>query len=192
VGLCFLLPFVTASCTAGTGLESTSATATYDGFDLALGGSPDFTVESATPQGSVTAEAQLRDRVGPIDLQPLAVLTFVLLVAGAAASVIRATWIRTIAGAALAVGAAVFLTGAALDSRGDIRDDLGRRFTTFTGRRPGPADFAVDLAYGFWIALVLLIVVAAVNIAALVLARTGEPGQPGPGGPPGSGPESFR
>lgn len=150
--LCLLLPFATVSCGLpdGYGHAKPGGSSAYSGLDLALGGTPDVPADQRRPAGD--------DRIPP---QPFDLAALLLI--GAALFVGRRAVV-----AGLGALAAVSLAAGQMV----ITDRLAARIREQSAIPPGKTarDF-VTTGAGFWLALVLLAVLTAANLAALLRSR---------------------
>jgi len=170
-GLCFLLPFVSLSCSSeeaaeGMGMEQVDQDLT--GAQLVKGGA---TREEFDPANAVPGPGPDREPEFPIPAEPFAVIALAAAFVGFAFVFVRATRTRLLgASIAGAVGAASLLLLA----------------TSPTLRALGLT--AVTLLYGFWIALGLFGLAAAVHLIQLRLGRPEAIGEPHAGAAPRSPP----
>jgi hypothetical protein len=170
----FLLPFVTVSCGDSTG----KAEATFTGIDMAIGGLPDVTTPDSEP-GSAKQLAQLI--VEQIDLEPLALLSALAVLAGMVAGVVRRPRIRHGAAAGLAVTAVALIVGAVSRVPGHF-DEFLKNVGGAEGMPEGVMT-GTHTRYGFWLALITLVGLAAGNGFALLRAQRETdqtPTSPGP------------
>jgi hypothetical protein len=188
VAACFLLPFVTVSCTpASPGIGG--MTATYSGADLVLGRRADLT---ASPQllarmgpsphidgGPLPTLAQTHDQyMQPIPVQPFLIVTLILLGLGIAAGAIPRPWPRALAESSLALGAVLFLASGEYLARHAALARVTADATPVFGSLSGPqsANSATLIephsGFGFWLGLSLLVLIAAASIARLVRLST--------------------
>ncbi len=186
-GLCLLLPFVTGSCTAPE-QPRMQWKITWTDLGLLAGGRPDldFTQDSdKEPMRRLDAEG-VRDLMGTptpptVPPQPVAWLAVTLMLASLAASAAPSRIWRPALTAGFAVAAVIVLTGATLLARSAAVDTVA----TAIGRIPPGRDprawehynllnDSFSLAYGHWLAILTLSLVA---MAALIdLIRQREPG----------------
>ncbi|GGM54007.1 Hsp70 family protein [Dactylosporangium sucinum] len=153
---CFLLPFATVSCglPGGYGRAGAGGTTEYSGLDLAVGGTPAVAAEHVRPRVEWRP-----DRLEP---QPAQALALLATLAGLAAGVGLARDRRRHAVvAALAGAAAVALVAgqAALTAR--LAAAVRAQSAVPAGKTAG--DF-VGTGAGFWLATVLVTLVAAGNL----------------------------
>ena len=148
--ICFAFPFISVSC--GT------TTVDYTGWDLVVGDTPDVTAD-----GKI--EEQPSGWAGePIPIQPLALATFVLLLAGAGA-VLHPRADPLIRAVVACVAASLLMVNQAVVYRA-IVDEVRN-----AGQRPlanGVAEGMVRARYGFWLTLAVLLGVAVYNVAEVV------------------------
>lgn len=162
VALCFLLPFLTVSCQA----DGHRGSGTYQGIDLVYGGPPDITMDGLSPDNlpEVMRSKEEPDQPAPLDPQPFAIASLLLVLAGAATALLRTAWSRALGGLACAAVAVMFLAGAQTILRSELRDALDRG-----GVRSAPGvDVAITDRYGFWLTVSVLIAVAALNLLQLI------------------------
>jgi hypothetical protein len=159
--ICFLLPFATVSCALpeGYGHAKPGATTEYSGVVLAIGASPPVKPEFQRPP-----EQWEPDRLAP---QPLLLTALMLVLTALAAAVVlaRARARRRRAFVAVLAGlAALFL----LAGQAVVVDHLAAAVAAQSTLPAGKTakDF-VGTGIGFWLALVLLSVLALGNLAAL-------------------------
>src|SRR5574342_207785 len=100
--LLFLLPFVAISCQGGSG----TATATFTGMDMVVGGAPDYSVTGVPPEDTEPITELFADQY---DVEPLAVIAACALLTGMATALIRKRRTRHAAGMGLAVLAGALL-----------------------------------------------------------------------------------
>ena len=147
----FLLPFVTASC--GTATEHVEAT--FTGLDMALGSQPTVSSPDADP---ATAQ-ELGDLVmSESDLEVLALLSAMAVLAGMAVGILPMRRVRHGAAAAAAVVAAGLAVGAITR--------VPQRVDEFVSRVlgediPEGMTSGSHIRYGFWLALGTLVALAA-------------------------------
>ncbi|MBB5872359.1 hypothetical protein F4553_005793 [Allocatelliglobosispora scoriae] len=193
IGLCFLLPFVTASCSAGpeTGApvgESVEISGTYTGTDLLLGGAPDMRYPDTRVQGETkeivdddATSSPMNGAIDPLPAQKGAAVTVGLLVLGLIAGVLPWARLRHRLTALAALLAALALVLTEVRAASLIEETALRS----VGAAPGDSGIDMIFRYGFWLALGLLIVVAVGNIISSFRdgARAVEPDEPGELGP---------
>jgi hypothetical protein len=158
----FLLPFVTVSCGDSTG----TVEATFSGLNMAIGGSPHVTSPDPDPESSKQLAALI---VEQIDLEPLALLAAFALLAGMAVAVVRPTRIRYGAAAGLAVAAAALMVGAITRVPGHV-DQFLKKMGGAEGMPEGLTT-GTHTRYGFWLALIALVGLAAGNGFALLRSQ---------------------
>jgi actin-like ATPase involved in cell morphogenesis len=171
--LCFALPFATVSCEPldGYGRAQRGGTTQYTGFDLAAGGTPDVSpADRARP-----ADPRHPDRIG---VQPAytAGLLLLVAVAGVAVAVGRDRRRRVVT-AVLAALAALVLGAGQLLVLDRLADAVAAQSRLPEGKTAGDM---VGTGPGFWLAVGLLTLLAAGNLAALRPKRTGAPAAPRP------------
>ena len=174
--LCFLFPFIAVSCQSPVG----SVSVEYTGNDLAFGGQPSI----STSDGEVPQESD----VPPTTPQPLALLAYLLTIAGLFTTLIPALRVRLRTTAIIAGTTALFViinensTYSHIVSR--LAGQSGNRFAS--GLDSAATDAASNLVHtqaGFWLAMLLLLAITVLNIVELVRTRAAPdaPGPPGPG-----------
>ena len=185
VMLCFLLPFVTVSCST---LETGRVWATYTGVDLAtrhpasdvhlsdeLLKMSDATAADTPGRGQIDSEAG-----GPVTAQPLVVASLVVALAGILLGLLRRPWSKALAGAGAALITAILLVGAQLIALHAVRtlylSEL-LRYNAYPGVTESPP-MDVQPRYGFWLALVLSIALAVFNGMTLLRLSRGNRVQP--------------
>jgi hypothetical protein len=177
-GLCFALPFVTVSCATpgGYGRAAPGGTVSYTGVDLAVGSRPDV-----SPADKLLPTAQQREDRLPA--QPTAIILLILIAAGTGAAIamtdVRAR--RATVGLLGGVAATALLVNQAL-AQSEVTVNVGEQISLAS---PGadPHQY-VRAGLGFWLCLLLLLAVTAVNAVgwwrakpklALVAAGDAEP-----------------
>jgi hypothetical protein len=176
VGLCFLLPFVTVSCDAKQG---PIGTATYSGRDLVAGGRPALEMSDRLRRAAESEAAghpetasnpppteAIRGKLTPLGGQPFLTISLVLVVAGLAATAIPRPWFAALVRGGVAVLSAVFLIGGEILAGRAARARMDADLTPLIGaagtdpaRQSGVA-IGTAPAYGFWLALALLLALA--------------------------------
>jgi hypothetical protein len=186
VAACFLLPFVTVSCSALPGM---SATATYRGVDLAAGAQAQITVSDEIRRDAGQAPsidgapiptiAQMRDEYSkPIPVQPFIIVVLVLLGLGAVSAFVQAPWPRALAESGLAAGGLPFLAGGEVLARHASTIRVTNDATPFAGNAQGVLQPHVGTTIqtrtgiGFWLAASLLVLVTALSLTRLVRLST--------------------
>jgi hypothetical protein len=185
VGLCFVLPFLTASCDTQADGQRVRGALSYTGADL-VGGRVDlyYEAEARDERGVQRLEETdlKRSPVGggpvePIPVQPLAVAAVALLGAGALAGLLRPSGLRRLTAGALALVAAALLVGGSLRAT----DQMAAQLAPLTGEAIGKTRDLIAFGSGFWSAVSLLLLLGVGNIAASL--RTPAPhGRPSPAG----------
>ncbi|RZS32431.1 hypothetical protein EV193_11265 [Herbihabitans rhizosphaerae] len=162
----FLLPFVSVSCeVSGVG----EAHATYTGLDMATGGEPDIVRD--LPKELLPEDRDLDAPPRP-DVQPLAIVTMLLIALGAATVLIPALRTRLAGTAAAAAVAAIMLGVTQLVAMSGM--DTRLREVAGSTDAQAPADLsriigdAVQTKIGFWLVMLALAMIAAGNVGALV------------------------
>jgi len=178
--LLFLLPFVTVSCapTAIDGAPGDKVDATFTGADMLVGGAPDFS------GAGIDADAQqelvlLFER--QYDSEPLAIVAAMLIFIGMATALLRTGRVRHLAAAAIALLAAVFLVGAIMRAIDRLQHVNARDVVGADADLPAGV---AEARYGFWLALVGLIVLAVSHAVALLRARRHPVAAPAPASAP--------
>jgi hypothetical protein len=177
VGLCFLLPFLTVSCSIDEPHERIRGSLSYSGTDLVGGGRPDLHLRidqfsvgtSRIDETDMRREPFQRRPVDPIAVQPFAVATVVLLAAGALAGLLRPASLRRVTAGGTALVAAVLLVGALLLARNAAARQLAPLVGTVAQARD-----KIGLGAGAVLALGVLLVLGVGNIVASFTA----PGSP--------------
>jgi hypothetical protein len=179
--LLFLMPFVTVSCGSPEPID-----ATFTGLDMVVGGEPHITgtVDGGAIDASV--ESDLIALFAPdIDLQPLAVLAVLAALAGMAAGLARRADVRHASAALLAAATAGLTVAAMLAVAPHVDEIMLAKRDLLGGTLP---QTAIQPQYGFWLAIAVLVALAAANTVAWVYVRrapAAEPGRDEPGGPGG-------
>jgi hypothetical protein len=169
-GLCFLLPFVTVSCTNSKGAVS----ATYSGRILLTGGRAHLTSSlPADPDPAAQPSPPLNelapDYSKPIAAQPLLVVALILAGLGVVASAVPRPWSRALAHGGVALIATLFLVGGEFIARRAAEFRVTTDAVGLVGAdSPAAVPHTVTLEYGFWLALALLLLLAAGNTADLI------------------------
>ncbi|MEV4134943.1 Hsp70 family protein [Dactylosporangium sp. NPDC049742] len=161
--LCFALPFATVSCGLpdGYGRAKPGGTTQYTGFDLASGGTPDVASDQLRPDGE-----RRPDRLAP---QPSYIAGLLLLGAVLAVTVgLAQDRRRRVAAAVLAGLAGLALVAGQLLVTDRLAAAVAEQSRLPEGRTPGDM---VGTGPGFWIAVTLLTLLAAGNLAALRARR---------------------
>ena len=187
-GLCLLLPFFTASCTAE---EQPRAQwrVTYTGVDVLTGGRPAVALTMDADQQPIRPldDAELRDLLdappAPLGPQPVAWVAAALMVAALAGAALPSPIWRATATAGLAIAAAVVLGGAVVLARQDATDAVATVLSQATSSRDQVPMSGAELRawdsypqirdlfhylYGFWIALAALFLVGVANVVGVV------------------------
>lgn len=192
VGLFFLLPFVTVSCTGHsdavadvyTGDAAYSGKALVAGDRAALSLSDEYAEEgrkSGEPPPDPKNLEAIEQYLTPIDRQPFLWMALGLAIAGIVATAWPRSWYRALWGVALAGVCAVFLIGGevlALRAAADrVNADAEPYFgaphagVTDVDAEPvlsAPTVGVAHIAYGFWLALASLVVLLAAHLVDLV------------------------
>jgi hypothetical protein len=158
----FLLPFVTVSCGDSTG----TVEATFSGLDMAIGGSPHVTTPDRDPESSKQLAALI---VQELDLEPVALLAALAVLAGMVMAAVRPRRIRYGAAAAFAVAAAALMVGAITRAPGHV-DQFLKKVGGAEGMPEGLTT-GTHTRYGFWLALIALVGLAAGNGFALLRSQ---------------------
>ena len=154
--LLFLLPFVSVSCSVVDSPGET-VTANFAGLDLVTGGTPTYVMSDGDRQevASDAAAAELDALFSnSYPAQPLAILAFVLILAGMVAGLALQHTRRAVVNAALALVAVVLLVIEVIvlapQKAADMRID---------GMFDKP-DTHTTPAYGFWLTIIVLVALA--------------------------------
>lgn len=181
--LFFLLPFVAVSCEApGIG----SASASYTGLDLVTNGEPSVEttgafneLKDADPNNATKVDVpQQADAAGP-GTQTLAIITLALLVIGIGVSLAPVLRVRTfgVLGAAAAGGALLIATELVAQSNLEsaLRDSAKEATSSPADGLPNISGFLFDdlvhSRFGFWLALVAVLLVLVYNAGLLLWPR---------------------
>jgi hypothetical protein len=181
VACCFLLPFVTVSCTPA---PKATLSLTYTGADLVAGSRAEVGVTDefrriykpiAEAYGLPSSTGAVRDtQTKPIAPQHLMAMALALAISGIVLSGLTQPWPRALAVSGTALTAAIILGGAEViavhAARIRLDTDAGPLIgTTSNGVVTIPArlHLAIQAQYGFWLALSLLAVLAAGNAIAV-------------------------
>jgi hypothetical protein len=162
--LCFLFPFVAVSCESAVG----SVSVEYTGNDLAFGGQPSI----STSAGDVPPESDI-PRATP---QPLALLAYLLTIAGLFAALIPPLRARLRTSAIIAGIAALFVIINETAVYNRIVSQLAGRSGSRLGSgvdslRTEAASSLVHTQAGFWLTTLLLLAITTLNIVELVRTR---------------------
>jgi hypothetical protein len=169
-GLCFLLPFVTVSCSSDNEGQHVEVTLSYTGVDLVTGGRVNYHLESTGGTGGTQRidEPNLRRSPGsntpipPVPVEPFAVAVVTLIGVGIAVGLIWDTAVRRVAAGAVGMVAAVLLVGAGLRAR----SEAARELQPYVGQQSYErVHDMVDFGLGFWLALAALLAVGLGNLA---------------------------
>ena len=192
-GFCLLLPFFSASCEVQE-QPRTQWRVTYTGVDVLTGGRPAFAFTDDADREPIRrfddaeAERLLGAPLEPLPSQPVAWVAVALLAAALAATALPSRAWRTTATGGLALAAAVVLGGATVLARRDATDAVAavliRTGASGPTRAPtvpevrdwgsyGEVSDMFGYAYGFWVAIALLV---AVGVAGTVAALRPDPG----------------
>src|SRR5262245_14381454 len=186
IAACFLLPFVTVSCSSAPGA---AITANYTGADLVVGARADLTASEQvrerfgpTPtvdRAPLPTLAQIHDHyTKPIPVQPFMVFALVLLGVGIVAAAVPLPWPRALAESGLALGALVFLAAGEVLARHAavtrITADATPYLGSASGTSPSGTKVTIDprTGFGFWLAVSLLVPLVAATITRLVRLST--------------------
>jgi hypothetical protein len=171
VGLLFLLPFVTASCTAQPGTFRFS----YTGVDLVTGHRPvtdprlyALAASGNPPQAPADVDTEVRHAIHPLAVQWTVAVAFAVVVLGVLTVLIGRPRVRVATGMCMAlVGAVVLLVAAFIAEQA-----VYRRFAADTKPLVNSAPelyLSVHGDSGFWFALGLLMTIFVGNGAHLAL-----------------------
>jgi hypothetical protein len=173
-GLLLLLPFVGVSCSDA---ELGTMDGSYTGFDLVSGGGPGY--DSDGPVGDMVAIEQVE--FPEPGAQVLAIPLVVLLLAGVAAALLPMVRVRAVTAAAIAATAAVLLVVIQVAAQSNLVTSMQELLLVNLSTVPqdleriATSDYlsqATGTRIGFWLSLIALLGVAAVNVVILMRART--------------------
>ncbi len=194
---CFLLPFVTVSCSPAASSEMSPSgssgppvTVTYAGTDLAAGARPSVWWSGDAQNIKRDLQFDPVQEVPRLGVQPFVIVALVLVLAGVATGALRSRWARDLAGAATAVLGAIFLAGAELlalhAAHRRVQEEVAMMGLA-ANPTPNPAPqvdglFKIAPGYGFWLALVLLLAIGTVSVVQLMRqgTRAADPVPPAP------------
>jgi hypothetical protein len=163
--LCFFFPFVAVS--SGTGINE--VTVTFSGLAMITGANPAIGGAGVAPEDVATIHLLAQDAY---NLGPLALIASVIVYAGMASALIRRSRARHWLGAALAVSTLALLAGAAFQAVYHLEHLRGNPIV-------GPDALAgpgvADTQWGFWLAVITLLALAAGHVYLLVRAPRAEP-----------------
>lgn len=164
--LCFLFPFIAVSCQSPVGAVSVSVE--YTGNDLAFGGQPSI----STSEGDVPQESDVPSATP----QPLALLTHLLAIVGLLAALIPPARARLRATAIISGTATLFVIINETSVYNRIVSQLGgqsgSQFDSGLGSLSSyAASNLVHTEAGFWLVMLLLLAITALNIVELVRTR---------------------
>jgi hypothetical protein len=168
-GLCFLLPFVSISCVpGGYGRSAPDGSTVYTGADLVVGGKP--AVDKLRPAD------ERRDDL--VTAQPLAVVVVVLIAVGAVvATVAKTPRVRRASVASVAAVAGVLLVANQTVVKALLVERVRSQLT-----QPIPAEARIEnyvgTRDGFWLCLVLLAALTALNLEGWLRLRRPDPSRP--------------
>lgn len=151
--LLFLLPFATVSCSA----ESEHINATFTGLDFVIGGEPTITGTNVDEDVAPELAATFIDFY---DAEPLAIIAAVLLLAGMAAALIRQRKPRALVSATIAA-VVVVLLAVAIFIRAPSKVNEAMEWVRAQAGLDRPIDASTSPTVGFWLAIVLLVALAA-------------------------------
>jgi hypothetical protein len=166
--LCFFLPFVAVS--SGTG--NNEVTVTFSGIAIVTGAHPAIGGAGVAPEDVATIHLLAQDAY---DFGPLGLIASVVVYAGMASVLIRRTRARHWLGAGLAVATLALLAGAVFQAvyrLGHLRGNAIVGPDALAG--PGVA----GTQWGFWLAVITLLALAAGHVYRLV--RTPRAAAPAP------------
>jgi hypothetical protein len=165
--LLLLLPFVGVSCSDP---DLGTLDGSYTGFDLATGGTPQYDAA-----GPVADTASIEQVVFPDPgVQVLAIMLIVLLAAGLATALLPTSRHRALAGAALAALAAALVVAIELVARSTLVTSMRELLLARMDGVPQDLSAVATEEYlsdatgsrvGFWLVLVVLLVIGAANAA---------------------------
>ena len=176
----FLTPFLTVSCDA-TG--ASTVTSTFTGIDLVIGGAPDMSGESVTPDVEQQLAEALDDQ-GELDLDIFALFSAIAVMAGMGCALLKDRMTRYGGAAALAAIAGILITAAVLRAPGRLATATQELF----GGSDVPVTTTLGLRFGFWLTITVMALLAAGNGVALLQARRA-PAPAAPAPPPSTEPE---
>jgi hypothetical protein len=163
--LCLALPFVTVSCSVtgdGTTAASStgSATASFSGLDLVMGGSPDVsTPDGPIPINSDSDQIYQNQVASHLTDDPFLIAALVVLFVAMATALVGSTRLRLALGAILAAVAGLLMVGAEVRLIQRLNDS--QLWVPIVG--PYKAE-AARPAIGFYVAVALLVVLAAGHV----------------------------
>jgi hypothetical protein len=162
--LCFLFPFVAVSCQSPVG----SVSVEYTGNDLAFGGQPSI----STSEGDVPQESDIPSATP----QPLALLTYLLTIVGLFTVLIPSARARLRTTAIIAGTATLFviINETSVYNRivSQLAGQSGSQFDSGLGSLPTyAASNLVHTQAGFWLVMLLLLAITALNIVELARTR---------------------
>jgi hypothetical protein len=171
--LLLLLPFVGVSC---SDQELGAVEGSYTGFDLVTGGAPGYEAD-----GPIVEMVSIEQVVFPDPgAQVLAIVLLLLLVAGLATALLPAARLRQLAGAVIAALAAVLLVVTQLVAQSGLVTSMRELLQARMSVTPQDLSPVATEAYlsdatgsriGFWLALVVLLVIGLTNIAIHIRSR---------------------
>jgi hypothetical protein len=150
--LLFLLPFATVSC----GVEDATVDASFTGLDLMAGGEPSVSGPNVDPDTEEQLNLFFQDSY---DTEPLAILAAVLLLAGLASALLPTAKIRSLAAAGIAALTTIVLAVTVFLRLPSRVDDAIANFRVET-QLAEDIPHSTTGAFGFWIAVVVLIALA--------------------------------
>jgi hypothetical protein len=192
VTFCFLLPFVTVSCSSPGTNASTSGS--FTGVDLVAGG-----------PASIASNPQVRANMHPMSTapgrtdalveepmgrQPLVVAALAFVAVGVLSAALPWVWWRALVGAGLALIAGVLLIGGQVLARRTALDRTTTGLAGIAGDSSTHMTITVSNGSGFWLAITLLAFLAGSWLTILVResrqrpVASGPPDSDGPAEPP--------
>jgi hypothetical protein len=197
VGLMFLLPFLTVSCSPpNTGAQDSGTfTATYTGADLVAGRLPMMTVVQGGPTGETishgrtVAGAEYGVPNPPGAMEPFALAALVLTALGVLVVLLPRARVRSVASAALALVAALALLAAQLRTAHAVERWMSKTYLAVAGGAPDTnvpdVGQFLHIGLGLWLAYGLLLLIGFGNVAVSVPDKPPAP-EPaaGPAPPP--------
>lgn len=162
--VCFLLPFAAVSCESpDLGRNSLS----YSGVDLMTGGRAQL--EASDQLRATYAEGPPEDpdsQTPAVPVQSLVLAALVCAVAGIVVAVLRRPWPRALAGTATALLTVIALGGGEILALRSVRRSATGPATDILGAQANDSSnlhLDVHPRYGFWLALLLCVALAAGN-----------------------------
>ena len=182
VMFCFLLPFVTVSCSSSGSNASTSGR--FTGVDLVAGGPASIASNPEVranlhPMSSAPGPSDALI-LEPMGRQPLVAGALAVVAVGVLAAGLPWVWWRALAGAGVALIAGVFLIGGQVLARRTALDRTTTGLAGLTGDSSTPMTITVSNGSGFWLAISLLAFLAGSWLTILVRESRRRPVASGP------------